>query len=161
MLFLLGKRWNYEKGMLQFWNSWIFLSQNFSLCLPCICCLTLRRIKQFSNVFVPKTSLKNVNICMENGVWPVYSEHHCINFLTEFFLITVAASIFMPRPLAELELQMNFNAISKNVKILQIGPVEPKLWKIREINVVWLEDHAGGKNHSLMGPLINRWFRKS
>ena len=43
---------------------------------------------------------------------------------------------------------MNFNAISKNVKILQIGPVEPKLWKIREINVVWLEDHAGGKNHS-------------
>ena len=43
---------------------------------------------------------------------------------------------------------MNFDAISKNVKILQIGPVEPKLWKIREINVVWLEDHAGGKNHS-------------
>ena len=44
---------------------------------------------------------------------------------------------------------MNFDAISKNVKILQIGPVEPKLWKIREINVVWLEDHAGGKNHFL------------
>ena len=43
---------------------------------------------------------------------------------------------------------MNFDAISKNVKILQIGPVEPKLWKIREIKVVWLEDHAGGKNHS-------------
>ena len=41
---------------------------------------------------------------------------------------------------------MNFDAISKNVKILQIGPVEPKLWKIREINVVWLDDHAGGKN---------------
>ena len=49
----------------------------------------------------------------------------------------------MPRPSAELELQTNFNAISKNVKILQIGPVEPKLWKIREINVVWLVDHAG------------------
>ena len=42
---------------------------------------------------------------------------------------------------------MNFDAISKNVKILQIGPVEPKLWKIREINVVWLLelDHAGVK----------------
>ena len=25
---------------------------------------------------------------------------------------------------------MNFNAISKNVKILQIGLIEPKLWKI-------------------------------
>ena len=49
---------------------------------------------------------------------------------------------------------MNFDAISKNVKILQIGPVEPKLWKIREINVVWLEDHAGGKNHFL--PLAMR-----
>ena len=44
---------------------------------------------------------------------------------------------------------MNFNAISKNAKILQIGPIEPKLYKIREINVVWLEDHAGGKNHFL------------
>ena len=40
---------------------------------------------------------------------------------------------------------MNFDAISKNVKILQIGPVEPKLWKIREINVVWLVDRAGEK----------------
>ena len=39
----------------------------------------------------------------------------------------VTASIFMPHPLAELELQRNFNAVSKNVKILQIGPVEPKL----------------------------------
>ena len=47
------------------------------------------------------------------------------------------------------ELLMNFDAISKNVKILQIGPVEPKLWKIREINVVWLVDHAGVKNHLL------------
>ena len=28
---------------------------------------------------------------------------------------------------------MNFNAISKSVKILQIGPVEPKLWKIHQI----------------------------
>ncbi len=28
---------------------------------------------------------------------------------------------------------MNFDAISKNVKILKIGPVEPKLWKICQI----------------------------
>ena len=48
-------------------------------------------------------------------------------YLTEFFLITVAASIFIPRPPAELEWQTNFNAISKNVKILKIGPVEQKL----------------------------------
>ena len=67
MLFLLGKRWNYEKGIMQFWNSWIFLSQNFSLCLPCICCLTLRRIKQFSNVFVPKMSLKNAHFVWKMG----------------------------------------------------------------------------------------------
>ena len=42
---------------------------------------------------------------------------------------------------------MNFDAISKNVKIVQIGPVEPKLWKIREITL--LKNHAGRKNHSL------------
>ena len=52
------------------------------------------------------------------------------------------ASIFMPHPQAELKLQMNFNAVSKNVKILQIGPVEPKLWKIREIAVVWNQKTA-------------------
>ena len=28
---------------------------------------------------------------------------------------------------------MNFDTISKNVKILEIGPVEPKLQKIRQI----------------------------
>ena len=28
---------------------------------------------------------------------------------------------------------MNFDAVSKNVKILKIGPVEPKLWKNRQI----------------------------
>ena len=52
---------------------------------------------------------------------------------------------------------MNFDAISKNVKILQIGPVEPKLWKICEINVVWLVDHAGWKNHFIphgLRPLV-------
>ena len=45
----------------------------------------------------------------------------------------MAASIFMPRPSAELEVPTNFDAISKNVKSLQIGPVEPKLWKFCEI----------------------------
>ena len=38
----------------------------------------------------------------------------------------------MPRPPAELELQTNFYAISKNVKFLKIGPVEQKLWKFRQ-----------------------------
>ena len=65
------------------------------------------------------------------------TEKYCAIFRVNFgfnyilfdriFLITVAASIFMPRPPAELELQTNFNAISKNVKILKIGPVEQKL----------------------------------
>ena len=48
----------------------------------------------------------------------------------------VAASIFMPRPPAELELQTNFNAIFKNVKNLKIGPVVPKLCKIHEITLL-------------------------
>ena len=30
---------------------------------------------------------------------------------------------------------MNFDVVSKNAKILEIGPLEPKLWKIREITV--------------------------
>ena len=64
------------KAILQLWNSWIFLSQNFSLCLPCICCLTLRRIKQFSNVFVLKMSLKNAHFVwkMAGLFWaPLYT----------------------------------------------------------------------------------------
>ena len=39
----------------------------------------------------------------------------------------------MAHPPAELKLQMNFYAISKTVRILQIGPVEPKLCKFCEI----------------------------
>ena len=82
------------------------------------------------------------------SVWIVLSnyiqrcEKYCAIFRVNFgfnytlfdriFFITVAASIFMPRPPAELELQTNFNAIFKNVKILKIGPVEQKLWKIRQ-----------------------------
>ena len=30
---------------------------------------------------------------------------------------------------------MNFEAVSKNANILKIGPLEPKLWKNREITV--------------------------
>ena len=41
--------------------------------------------------------------------------------------MAVASSIFVPRPPAQLEVPMNFDAISKNVKILQFGPVEPEL----------------------------------
>ena len=44
---------------------------------------------------------------------------------------------------------MNFDAISKNVKNFKIGPVEPKLWKIREITLLKNQNHAGGKNHFL------------
>ena len=46
--------------------------------------------------------------------------------------MAVASSIFVPRPPAQLEVPMNFDAISKNVKILQFGPVEPKLWNFCE-----------------------------
>ena len=49
---------------------------------------------------------------------------------------------------------MNFDAISKNVKIFKIGPVEPKLWKIREITLLKNQNHAGVKNHLL--PLAMR-----
>ena len=77
-----------------------------------------------------------------------------IYYLTEFFLITVAASIFMPRPPAELELQTNFNAISKNVKILKIGPVEQKLLKIRQ--TVGVKIRVYSENSTiLLTPLAN------
>ena len=38
-----------------------------------VCCLTLRRNKQFSNVFVGKPSLRNANLkfCMENCIFRV------------------------------------------------------------------------------------------
>ena len=41
----------------------------------------------------------------------------------------------MLRSSTKQKLPTNFDAISKNVKILKIGPVEPKLWKIRHKNV--------------------------
>ena len=51
---------------------------------------------------------------------------------TENLWTAVAASILVPRPSAELDVPTNFDAISKNVKIVQIGPVGPKLWKFCE-----------------------------
>ena len=68
LLFLLSKRWNNEKGMLPFWNSWIFLSQNYSICSPCIFWLVLRRIQQFSNIFVSKIPLKKVSFVWKIGL---------------------------------------------------------------------------------------------
>ena len=43
------------------------MSQNFSLCLPCIYCLNPRRIKQYSNVFVLKRPLKNAIFVWKMG----------------------------------------------------------------------------------------------
>ena len=67
----------------------------------------------------------------------------------------------MPRPPAKLKLQTNFNAIFKNAKILKIGPIEQKLWKIRQIvgvkifkfnkRTVWNKSVRLGKN-----PKINK-----
>ena len=37
------------------------------MCSPCICCLTLRRIKQFSNVFVPKEPVEYANLVWKMG----------------------------------------------------------------------------------------------
>ena len=48
------------------------------------------------------------------------------------FQSTGAASILMWRYFNILEVPMNFDAVFKNAKILKIGPVEQKLWKIRQ-----------------------------
>ena len=57
-----------KKDMLPFWYLWIFLSQNFSLCSPCMYLLTLKRIKQFFNLFVSKKPLKNVSFVWKIGL---------------------------------------------------------------------------------------------
>ena len=56
--------------------------------------------------------------------------------MTEIIRLALAALFFMLRSLAKLKLQTNFDAIFKTVNILKIGPVEPKLWKIREITLL-------------------------
>ena len=62
--------------------------------------------------------------------------------------MAVASSILVLRPPAQLEVPMNFDAISKNVRILQFGPVEPSY----EIFVKNLSNHhEGGKTHSHVG----------
>ena len=58
--------------------------------------------------------------------------------------LAITASIFMPRSLAKLKLQTNFNAIFKNAKILKIGPVKQKLWKIRQIVGVKFNKRTAG-----------------
>ena len=55
--------------------------------------------------------------------------------MTEIIRLALAALFFMLRSLAKLKLQTNFDAIFKTVKILKIGQVELKLWKIREITM--------------------------
>ena len=50
--------------------------------------------------------------------------------------MAIAAPFFMPRSLNPTQAANKFQSVSKNVKILQIGSIEPKLWKIREINLV-------------------------
>ena len=54
-----------------------------------------------------------------------FSPLYCVN-LTSFGLALVTL-FFMLRSFAKLKLPTNLDAISKNVKNLQIGPVEPKL----------------------------------
>ena len=44
---------------------------------------------------------------------------------------------------------MNLDAVSKNVKILKIGLVEQKLWKIRQT--------VGSQNHKFMSEIAQNW----
>ena len=75
------------------------------------------------DVYLVFHPLENGHFTPKNSKRPRMVFSNCM-YLTEFF-ITVAASIFMLRPPAELKrISMPF---LKNVKILKIGPVEPKL----------------------------------
>ena len=70
----VSQKMKLKKDMLPFWYLWIFLSQNFSLCSPCMYLLTLKRIKQFFNLFVSKKPLKNVSFVWKIGLgWFVFS----------------------------------------------------------------------------------------
>ena len=64
----VSQKMKLKKDMLPFWYLWIFLSQNFSLCSPCMYLLTLKRIKQFFNLFVSKKPLKNVSFVWKIGL---------------------------------------------------------------------------------------------
>ncbi len=62
-LFILKK-----KDMLPFWNSWIFLSQNYILCSFYRFWLALKRTKQFFDDFVSKIPLKKVSFVWKIGL---------------------------------------------------------------------------------------------
>jgi len=47
----------------------------------------------------------------------------------EFIKLSVVTLFLLPHSSSKLELQMNFNAIFKNVKIVKIGLIDSKLWK--------------------------------
>ena len=62
---------------------------------------------------------------------------HCFLTIVLYgFLTIVLWLLFDNFPVPQLELKTNFKAVSKTVKILQIGQLELKLWKIRQITVV-------------------------
>ena len=68
---------------------------------------------------------------------PFLIERSLVKYLGKTEIIWLALHIrpyfFMLHSLAKLKLQTNFDAISKTVKNLEIGPVDPKLWKFCEI----------------------------
>ena len=67
---LLVKTSKNSKNMsfvVQFWNQWIFLSQNYRLCSSCTFWLTLKRTKQFFGAFVSKMALKNASFVWKMG----------------------------------------------------------------------------------------------
>ena len=111
--------------------------------------------KAFSNVAINKLVNLKITWKLKNS-WNRSVQNH--KWQGENLWMAVAFSIFMPRPPAQLEVPMNLDAISKNVKILQFGPVEPKLWNFCEklVKSPW-----GRKNPFPNGPLINQWGRKS
>ena len=49
--------------------------------------------------------------------------------LMDFFQLAVPALVWLPSSWSKLEVPMNFNAIFKTVKIIEIGQLEPKIWK--------------------------------
>ena len=47
----------------------------------------------------------------------------------DFFQLAVPALVWLPSSWSKLEVPMNFNAIFKTVKIIEIGQLEPKIRK--------------------------------
>ena len=60
--------------VVQFWNQWIFLSQNYRFYSSCTFWLALKRTKQFFDDFVSKMALKNASFVWKMGFgWFVFS----------------------------------------------------------------------------------------